>query len=326
MLKGFQKHKVEAKEKLEFYARQNKVAKLKFQQMKLMSHQLLTPLHGIRGSISILSNDNLTSAQIESLNDILEKTNEVFNFLKSVCGFEINSTHKNEQKIEFEKKHFPSAKVLLVEDDPLNQKISKSYLEKMSISPDIAENGRVALEMVENNHYDAVLMDLTMPEMDGLSTTRKIRKESNIPKSLIIIGLTANSSLEFKRDCMVAGMNDYLSKPATFDDVLSCFNKWLPRVTSQQERPPSTSKSLVSILKKIESSLESQNFDLLLENAQQLEMICDELQLTEFKAKASSFKDVCQTHDIQTGKNIFFDLKDSLKFICKLSADTQKVA
>ncbi len=111
-------------------------------------------------------------------------------------------------------------KVLLVEDNLLNQKLALRVLEKFGFLPDLAPNGRIAVEKVQQQAYDVVLMDLQMPEMDGYQATIFIRNElkNNIP----IIAMTAHSLVGEKDKCLSIGMNDYIPKPFSPDEL---FNK-----------------------------------------------------------------------------------------------------
>lgn len=108
-------------------------------------------------------------------------------------------------------------RVLLVEDHDINRYITQTVLESWKCKVDWAENGLVAVEKVKNNYYDVVLMDMRMPELDGVGATRIIREElhSNVP----IIALTANAIKGDSDKCLIAGMNDYLSKPFKKEDL-----------------------------------------------------------------------------------------------------------
>ncbi|MEG1971994.1 MAG: response regulator [Oscillospiraceae bacterium] len=100
---------------------------------------------------------------------------------------------------------------------PLNAQIATKLLEKKGVIIEHAENGKIALEMFQKclpNYYDAILMDIRMPVMDGLKATKEIRSmERNDVKKIPIIAMTANSFDEDVRQCMEAGMNNHLSKP-----------------------------------------------------------------------------------------------------------------
>ena len=103
-------------------------------------------------------------------------------------------------------------RVLLVEDDELNQEVALALLRDMGLEVDLARNGQEAVDRVRQRHYDAVLMDLQMPVMDGLTATRLIRGLPGL-QSLPILAMTANAMAADRRRCMDAGMNDHLAKP-----------------------------------------------------------------------------------------------------------------
>ncbi len=104
-------------------------------------------------------------------------------------------------------------RILIAEDNPVNQKVARLVLNKMGYTPDIAANGVEALRMVKEGTYDVVLMDIQMPEMDGYTTSRKIRDETPSDQQPWIIALTAHALTEDIEKCKAAGMDDYLSKP-----------------------------------------------------------------------------------------------------------------
>jgi PAS domain S-box-containing protein len=109
--------------------------------------------------------------------------------------------------------------ILLVEDNDINRLYAKSILKKWHCQVDIAENGLVAIEKVKNNFYDVVLMDVQMPVMDGYEATKAIRAMDAPMKDVPIVALTANATKKDVELCLAAGMNDYLPKPFTPDDL-----------------------------------------------------------------------------------------------------------
>ena len=116
--------------------------------------------------------------------------------------------------------------VLLVEDNYINQQLVLNILKNLDISPDVAHDGLEALRLVKKNSYDVVLMDLQMPNMDGLTATTRIREMSDIQQPYII-ALTANAFAEDKLACHSVGMNDFVSKPVSVSrmvEVLSQVN------------------------------------------------------------------------------------------------------
>jgi signal transduction histidine kinase/DNA-binding response OmpR family regulator len=104
-------------------------------------------------------------------------------------------------------------RILLVEDNVVNQKVASRFLEQMGYRRDLAANGLEALEALNRQHYDVVLMDVQMPEMDGLEAAREIRLRFPEASGPQIIALTASAMDEDRKKCLASGMNDYLSKP-----------------------------------------------------------------------------------------------------------------
>jgi two-component system, sensor histidine kinase len=116
-------------------------------------------------------------------------------------------------------------RLLLVEDNRINRNVAVKLLEKIGIKPDTANNGLEALAQVGQQNYDIILMDMQMPDMDGLTATRRIRTMTSIHQPYII-ALTANAFTENRQACQEAGMNDFLTKPIAFQklfDTLELF-------------------------------------------------------------------------------------------------------
>lgn len=110
-------------------------------------------------------------------------------------------------------------KVLLVEDNDINRLYAKSILETWKCKTDIAENGLIAIEKLKGNFYDVILMDVQMPVMDGYEATKAIRMMTHPANSIPVVALTANATKNDIEKCMAAGMNDYVAKPFTPDDL-----------------------------------------------------------------------------------------------------------
>jgi two-component system, sensor histidine kinase and response regulator len=121
------------------------------------------------------------------------------------------------------------ARVLLAEDNEANQVVASEILARLGIELDIASNGREALEMVRaaRGKYAAVLMDVQMPEMDGLAATRAIREDPTL-HDLPIIALTANAMKADLEACLAAGMNDHITKPIERKGLVQTLRRWLP--------------------------------------------------------------------------------------------------
>ena len=124
-----------------------------------------------------------------------------------------------------------SARVLITDDNVVNQKIAARMLEKFGCRVDIAANGQEAINAVVNRSYDVLLMDCEMPEMDGFSATCEIRaRENEGGKRLPIIAMTANTSVEDRERCLNAGMDDHISKPVQINELLTAMLKWTQAV------------------------------------------------------------------------------------------------
>ncbi len=130
------------------------------------------------------------------------------------------------------------AKILLVEDNELNQQVAIDLLELGAFHIDVAENGLEAIAMVEKTRYDCVLMDIHMPEMDGYTATRFIRNELKF-ESLPILAMTANVLEADVREAFAAGMNVHIGKPIEPAKLFDALLKWIPAGTRLPYSPPS---------------------------------------------------------------------------------------
>lgn len=117
-------------------------------------------------------------------------------------------------------------RVLVVEDDPLNQHLILRMLDKHSLKGTVADTGEAALEFVKHQAWDIILMDCQLPGIDGYETTRTIRKMVK-GRRLPIVALTASSETETRVACANAGMDDFLAKPVRRAELLACLKKWL---------------------------------------------------------------------------------------------------
>ena len=127
------------------------------------------------------------------------------------------------------------ARLLVVEDNDINQQVARGILEGNGFVVEMAENGRLGVEAVAKTAYDAVLMDIQMPEMDGYQASREIRKDSAF-NDLPIIAMTANAMSGDREKAMDAGMNDHVAKPIDVGQLLHVLRKWV-RPTAPLEAP-----------------------------------------------------------------------------------------
>lgn len=123
------------------------------------------------------------------------------------------------------------ARILLVEDNPVNQLVAKGMLSKLGCEVIVAAHGGEALTFLEEQRFDMVLMDCNMPVMDGYEASRQIRRSGRWP-DLPIVALTANALSEERERCRAAGMNDYLAKPFRREELNALLDLWVPGTTS----------------------------------------------------------------------------------------------
>lgn len=134
------------------------------------------------------------------------------------------SDHSNKQKLSVDfAKQYPLS-ILVAEDNIMNQKIVGKILNKLGYEPKMTGNGKEVLEEVSNKYYDVILMDVQMPEMDGLEATKMIR--ICLSDQPVIIAMTANTLQGDREVCLRAGMNDYIAKPINLEELVNSLEKW----------------------------------------------------------------------------------------------------
>jgi len=141
-------------------------------------------------------------------------------------------------------------RVLVAEDNAVNQAVAASMLESLGVACDLAENGRVALDRLTRERFDLILMDCQMPEMDGFAATAEIRTRQRaglLCEPLPIIALTANAVTGDRERCLAAGMDDYLSKPFTREQLAAMLQRWLPRTERAPAGTPAGLSTLAAI-------------------------------------------------------------------------------
>jgi signal transduction histidine kinase/CheY-like chemotaxis protein len=147
----------------------------------------------------------------------------------------LGATHKKTSRL----------KLLLVEDNVVNQKVTLHQLKALGYTADIAANGQEALQMLERITYDLIFMDCQMPVLDGYSATQAIRQQEGNTRHTIIVALTANAMREDRVRCINAGMDDYLSKPILKDKLSTKLNYWSQVLLAQKEDLATMNDSLV---------------------------------------------------------------------------------
>jgi CheY-like chemotaxis protein/HPt (histidine-containing phosphotransfer) domain-containing protein len=126
-------------------------------------------------------------------------------------------------------------RLLLADDNPINQKVGLSVLHKLGYRADVANNGLEVLRALEHKVYDLLFLDVQMPEMDGLETARQIRERWTPDRRPAIIAMTGNALMGDREKCLAAGMDDYISKPVRIAELQAALERWGPLKTVQSD-------------------------------------------------------------------------------------------
>ena len=150
----------------------------------------------------------------------------LFDAMATTFGKDMSLIKPADAAAKVDTSNLPGSRVLLVEDNEINQQVAMELLESEGVKVDVAENGLIAVQRVKTERFDAVLMDIQMPEMDGYEATKEIRKERRL-QSLPIIAMTAHAMESEREKCLVAGMNDYVTKPIDPDRLFGTLARWV---------------------------------------------------------------------------------------------------
>ncbi len=157
-----------------------------------------------------------------------------------------------------------TVRLLLVEDNPVNQNLMLRMLQSLGYAPDVAANGREAVTAISHTHYDLVLMDVQMPEMDGVEATRLIRRDLPAARQPRIVALTANAVAAERERCLQAGMDDFLSKPISLNDLRQALERHHPPRPAEPP-PPATPSSALTKLRDLVEDIGSDNVRLIVD-------------------------------------------------------------
>jgi PAS domain S-box-containing protein len=149
-------------------------------------------------------------------------------------------------------------RILLAEDNAVNQKVALRTLERMGYRADVAANGLEVLDALQRQRYDAVLMDMQMPEMDGLEATRQIRQRRSVRQQPRIIAMTANAMQGDRELCLDAGMDDYVSKPMRVEDLIAALERCAPHSPERAAESVSLPADLAALDRRVLTRLQTE--------------------------------------------------------------------
>ncbi|MFW6295988.1 MAG: response regulator [Halothece sp.] len=193
---------------------------------------------------------NLTNHFIAYLNKPI-KQSQLYNILVKIFDNSVRTTYPSpmtHSQFDTQLSQRLPLKILLAEDNVVNQKVAINILKRLGYRADVAANGLEVLEALNRQSYDVVLMDVQMPEMDGLTATRHIRQQSSSPLSPWIIAMTANAMQGDREACLEAGMNGYISKPVRVDALVEVLSECQPYLLSKESSTNMTQSSKASVL------------------------------------------------------------------------------
>ncbi len=199
---------------------------------------IMVTVHGTEGVMKQAEEAGLDGFLTKPVNQSL-----LFDTVMEVFGKKVERTGSVRKRWEPDREsgeQVRGARILLAEDNEINQQVAVEILEGVGAYVQIAHNGREAIQAVAESDFDAVLMDIQMPEIDGYDATRKIR-ENPRNRNLPIIAMTAHALNRDREKCLEAGMDDHLTKPIGIDELVSVLAKWIHKRRNALEMPESGS-------------------------------------------------------------------------------------
>jgi signal transduction histidine kinase/DNA-binding response OmpR family regulator len=172
---------------------------------------------------------------------------QLFDSLSKVVAMDTGRSHSHPASASPAKAAAPAnaMRILIAEDNVVNQKVAVNQIKKLGCQPDVVSNGQAALDALAATDYDLVLMDCQMPELDGYEATKRLRVKEGDTRHTIIVAMTAHAIEGDREKCLAAGMDDYLSKPLRTEDLSAVVKKYQPcRPAATTRRAPSSEPAI----------------------------------------------------------------------------------
>jgi signal transduction histidine kinase/DNA-binding response OmpR family regulator len=258
----------------------------------------------------LMSNYDMTSLSDEAkelgIDYLMTKPidqSELLNNILSVLGMEKSIENISKNTLEEEELDLSGKRVLLVEDNVINQEIALESIQITHATVEFASNGKEAVEMIQShpqNYYDLVLMDIQMPVMDGYEAVKLIRSDA-VNIDLPIIAMTANAFKSDIQKCLAVGMNNHIAKPFDLDDLLYLLKKWIAKGDSNNKRVINEKPEKMGIQKETSEEtaenhqLEIMNLDTAMSKFQHKKDFLIRM-LSKFENKYEEYGDVLRNH------------------------------
>ncbi|MBH8572411.1 response regulator [Nostocaceae cyanobacterium CENA369] len=199
--------------------------------------------------------------------------------------------------------NFPKLRILLAEDNLVNQKVALKQLQSLGYSADVAGNGKEVLELLEKIPYDLILMDCQMPILDGLETTKEIHRlsESYFASSRrpVVIAMTANAMKEDQQMCLDAGMDDYLSKPVMKEKLAAALERWASAILKAQEAIASEQTVSTANVGSVDLPIDWEHLHQISENDSEFELNLLEIFVEDIQHHLEITKAAIASHDFE---------------------------
>lgn len=201
-------------------------------------------------------------------------------------------------------------RILLVEDNPVNQKLAIRILEKAGYQVFLAENGQIAVDMIGQEAYDMILMDVQMPVMDGYTATENIRRGRHQP-DIPIIAMTAGAMEGDREKCIDAGMNDYISKPIRMDRLYSLLEEWFAKTADAAEE--SLMIRLSKLLEEVKNAMAEESIEEAAAGMQKIRELTPQAPSEEIRRLAEQMEGLLSSQDVPGTQRVLEELIASVK-------------